>query len=125
MAVQKKEKNPFLPEQGQSCWVWFAPKSGNDDQPSGTRDAAALPHNAAAHEARQQKGLWGKKAYRLGQATFVSDSMDGTALVRERGAKGTGSIKVRAGLILDWYEGLLVLDALLRDVTKEKETCAW
>jgi len=124
MAAQKKEKNPFLPDQGQSCWIWFPPKTGKNDEKPSTRDAAALPHNAAAHEARLKKGLWGKKAYRLAPAVFVADAFDGTALVRERSATGMGSIKVKAGLILPWYEGLLVLDELMRQNDNENN-CPW
>ncbi|OLP79685.1 hypothetical protein AK812_SmicGene40008 [Symbiodinium microadriaticum] len=124
MAAQKKEKNPFLPDQGQSCWIWFAPKTGKNDEKPSTRDAAALPHNAAAHEARLQKGLWGKKAYRLSPAVFVADAFDGTALVRERSATGMASIKVKAGLILPWYEGLLVLEELMRK-NENEDSCPW
>lgn len=124
MAAQKKEKNPFLPDQGQSCWIWFAPKTGKNDEKPSTRDAAALPHNAPAHEARLQKGLWGKKAYRLSPAVFVADAFDGTALVRERSATGMASIKVKAGLILPWYEGLLVLEELMRK-NENEESCPW
>ena len=93
--------------------------------PKGTRDAAALPHNADAHEARLEKGLWGKKAYRLAPATFVADSQDGTALIKEHGnSGGMASIKVKTGLILDWYEGLLVLEELNRR-NENEDACAW
>ena len=91
----------------------------------GTRDASALPHSAAAHEERAKLGLWGKKAYRLAPATFIADGLDGTALIRERGVSGIGSIKVKAGLVLDWYEGLLVLDALTRPGEAGEEEESW
>ena len=83
------------------------------------RDAAALPHNAFAHAQRNRKGLWGHRAFRLAPAIYVGAGTGDMVIVQERGSHT--QIKLRPGLVLDWYEGLLVIDALLRSCPK----CEW
>ncbi|CAJ1378506.1 unnamed protein product [Effrenium voratum] len=100
-------KNPWLPEPKAQCWVWFRPLGS---ETSGPRDAAALPHTSAAHEERRRNGLWGHQAYRLAPAVFVGDAEDMVVVKEMRDSKA--QLKVRPGLVLDYYEGLLVLEAL-------------
>ena len=83
------------------------------------RDAAALPHSGTAHEYRNANELWGHKAFRLVPVVYIGLGMKGMVLVHEEDSKV--QLRVRPGLLLDWYEGLLVLDALSRNA----EPCGW
>jgi len=104
-----------LPEPKSACWAWCQP-DGSGPKP---RDAAALPHNGTAHEYRNAKGLWGHKAFRLVPVVYKGLGMGEMVLVHEEDSKV--QLRVRPGLLLDWYEGLLVLDALSRNA----EPCKW
>ena len=88
------------------------------------RDAAALPHNAKAHEYRNDNELWGHHAFRLVPVVYIGLGMGDMVSVHEEGSKL--QFRVRPGLLLDWYEGLLVLDALLRNSRlRNAERCEW
>lgn len=82
-------------------------------------DPSVLPETAVAHEARLYEKLWGPNSARLVTVTVVQQTAQGKILVQEPG-KGS-AFEVPPTLILTWYEGLLVLDA----VTRAIPTLAW
>lgn len=108
------------PEPKSLCWAWCQPEThGNTARP---RDAAALPPNPGAHEYRNAKSLWGHKAFRLVPVIYlrpVGPGVGEMVLVQLEGSKV--QIRTKPGLLLEWYEGLLVLDALMRS----SEQCQW
>lgn len=105
------------PEPKSLCWAWCQPEThGSTPRP---RDAAALPPNPGAHEYRNAKSLWGHKAFRLVPVIYVGPGVGEMVLVQLEGSKV--QIRTKPGLLLEWYEGLLVLDALMRS----SEQCQW
>ena len=103
-----------LPEPKSLCWAWCQP-DGSSLRP---RDAAALPYNAAAHAQRLDQKLFGHKAFRLVPVIYVGTVAE-KVLVRLEDSKI--QLQIKPGLVLEWYEGLLILDALMRT----SEQCQW
>uniref|UniRef100_A0A7S0AWT3 Uncharacterized protein n=1 Tax=Pyrodinium bahamense TaxID=73915 RepID=A0A7S0AWT3_9DINO len=87
-----------------SCWFWRSTAESG-----ALRDPSALPVDRRAHEARIQKGLWGPRWARLCPGRLL-ELKGSRALVIDHQTKT--SEKVPASLLLLWYEGLLVLDAV-------------
>lgn len=112
-------KGHWLPEPKSNCWAWFQPLSAEQSTGPRPRDAAALPHNAHAHQERNRNDLWGHKAFRLSPAIYVGPGLGEMVIVQELNSQT--QIKLRPGLVLDWYEGLLVIESLVRS----SEPCEW
>jgi len=98
----------ILVKPSEQCWFWRAAVEG---AASVLRDPSALPMDRRAHEARILKNLWGPRWARLCPGTLV-EVKGRSAHVRD--LETQRSQKVPASLLLPWYEGLLVLDAVSR-----------
>eukprot|EP00438_Fugacium_kawagutii_P031347 Skav215371 [mRNA] locus=scaffold1391:833297:847809:- [translate_table: standard] len=64
------------------------------------------------------EGLWSHKAFRLVPVIYMGQTGE-IAVVQEEESKV--QIRTKPGLLLEWYEGLLVLDALMRS----SQQCPW
>eukprot|EP00930_Biecheleria_cincta_P068273 TRINITY_DN5551_c0_g1_i2.p1 TRINITY_DN5551_c0_g1~~TRINITY_DN5551_c0_g1_i2.p1 ORF type:complete len:631 (-),score=114.70 TRINITY_DN5551_c0_g1_i2:6-1898(-) len=113
-------KNPFLPAANTQCWIFVVP--GNASKP---RDPSELPHSEPMHRVRIEQKIYGSKAYQLCPAIMMRD-LGEKNLVQVRTTKDGQNIvlKVKAGLVLDWFEGLLLLDAMQRTPSAQK-ACDW
>lgn len=88
------------------CWIWC---SADSQDGAGLRDPSEIPENSKVHEERIAKDLFGPRWARLAEAVLL-ELKGMLALVQVRGVPK--KMEVPATQLLQWYEGLLVLDEI-------------
>eukprot|EP00927_Polykrikos_kofoidii_P079517 TRINITY_DN76298_c0_g1_i1.p1 TRINITY_DN76298_c0_g1~~TRINITY_DN76298_c0_g1_i1.p1 ORF type:complete len:646 (-),score=139.40 TRINITY_DN76298_c0_g1_i1:88-2025(-) len=97
-------------------WIWLS--TGENDK---LHDPAAIPATAEAHEAWVADSQWGPHSARLCPVRILELRGDGVSVMDRL----TGNRRdVPRSQLLPWYEGLLVLDALMRSNIKVSWTTA-